>query len=44
MLSWLLGLNLKAIEITLGAAFISVMAVLIFIAVKVEEIEKEDRK
>lgn len=42
MISWLLGINLRAIEITIGAGFLTIIMLLLFIALKVEEIEKEN--
>lgn len=44
MITWLLGLNFKAIEITVGAGFTTVIMLLLFIAFKVEEIEKDEHK
>jgi hypothetical protein len=42
MIAWLLGINLRAVLITTGAGFITIILLLLFIAYKVEEIEKKD--
>lgn len=44
MIAWLLGINLKQVEMIIGAAFIVVIALLLYIALEVKEIEKDEHK
>lgn len=44
MLTWLLGINLKQVEMIIGAGFIVVIALLTYIAFEVKEIEKDEHK
>lgn len=42
MLAWLLGVDLKQVEMIIGLGFLIIIALLIFIAVEAIRIEKEE--
>lgn len=44
MIAWILGINFRAVLITVGAGFVTIVLLLLFIAFKVEEIEKDEHK
>ena len=44
MLTWLLGINLHRVLMVIGTGFTAVIMLLLFIAFKVEKIEKDEYK